>query len=896
MLAVDDAIVDVDHAAFAAYRWSAVYSYEARLRVQRSEFPNDLPDNPMAIYNGGRRLWVDARHNWWGDASGPYHPTRNPTGLGAPVTDLVRFLPWAIDASGTETTQLLVEGPSRVSPGATAAYFVDYFAGRAIDNAVLVVALPANATYVPGSGTGVYRADRHELFWRFGTLPAGAEGRLAFELTHAWGQASNSEANVAGLMLGDGLPAALEANSYLAWEEMTVRDTVPLSGAELATERSNYPDLDQILTNLTGAGFVLADANRIHWTSGGALTKVVLVDHERNATAIVDRNADGATAVASYPASVVLSDPSGSAALDLDTNALALGGAWADAAARGMRTTQATFSDCMSNCIAENKAAFLSRTRAKLSGIPACRRWLWDRIASAEKDCLRSIARLPLAVLDVRNSLDLTGCLGTCSIDPRLHYCVEDQVSCYPDVGGLGPGSWVSTCDTATGTLRVPRFERCAAGEPCIQSVGCYARALAAGRVTGKLSTAVRVARDPNAKLGRAGDVLPEELLTYTVTFENEGAGTAYGVYVRDELGPEFDIDTLDLRGEGEFVAATRTILWEVGELAPKGEAGSKGERTFRIRLRSDLPDGTVVANQAVVFFPSVPEVTPTNTVVNVIQPLVGAPQQLETSASQPLGITLAGGNAGGGALTFAVGDSVLNGELTGVAPNLIYTPDADFTGQDRFTFVVDDGRRRSRPAEVTIGVAPSNTDTTAPRVLWTSPESDGVRYGASSEPVGSAGGKDVYAPFVRVGFSEAMDPNTIADASLTVVDGTGTVVPVAVRWDGTANEAELAPLRAWADGTYTAAVDTAALDAAGNPLDSPYTWRFRIDAGGGVCAGDCNGDGLVTVDELVRAVNIALGSAALDVCRASDVDADGSVGIDELVRAVNAALQGCPR
>jgi cysteine-rich repeat protein len=61
-------------------------------------------------------------------------------------------------------------------------------------------------------------------------------------------------------------------------------------------------------------------------------------------------------------------------------------------------------------------------------------------------------------------------------------------------------------------------------------------------------------------------------------------------------------------------------------------------------------------------------------------------------------------------------------------------------------------------------------------------------------------------------------------------------------------------------------------------------------------CAGDCNGDGMVTVDELVRAVNIALGSAALGLCPGIDGNADGSAGIDELIRAVNNALQSCPR
>jgi hypothetical protein len=37
---------------------------------------------------------VDARRNWWGAASGPYHATRNPDGTGNPVSDGVRFDPW----------------------------------------------------------------------------------------------------------------------------------------------------------------------------------------------------------------------------------------------------------------------------------------------------------------------------------------------------------------------------------------------------------------------------------------------------------------------------------------------------------------------------------------------------------------------------------------------------------------------------------------------------------------------------------------------------------------------------------------------------------------------------------------------------------------------------------
>jgi hypothetical protein len=60
------------------------------------------------------------------------------------------------------------------------------------------------------------------------------------------------------------------------------------------------------------------------------------------------------------------------------------------------------------------------------------------------------------------------------------------------------------------------------------------------------------------------------------------------------------------------------------------------------------------------------------------------------------------------------------------------------------------------------------------------------------------------------------------------------------------------------------------------------------------VCAGDCNESGMVTVEELVRGVNIALDRAAVSLCTALDTDADGRVTVNEVVGAVNAALRGC--
>jgi len=61
-------------------------------------------------------------------------------------------------------------------------------------------------------------------------------------------------------------------------------------------------------------------------------------------------------------------------------------------------------------------------------------------------------------------------------------------------------------------------------------------------------------------------------------------------------------------------------------------------------------------------------------------------------------------------------------------------------------------------------------------------------------------------------------------------------------------------------------------------------------------CVGDCGQDGEVTVDELLKMVNIALGSTALSDCLAGDQNGDSSITIDEILRAVNNALTGCPQ
>lgn len=63
----------------------------------------------------------------------------------------------------------------------------------------------------------------------------------------------------------------------------------------------------------------------------------------------------------------------------------------------------------------------------------------------------------------------------------------------------------------------------------------------------------------------------------------------------------------------------------------------------------------------------------------------------------------------------------------------------------------------------------------------------------------------------------------------------------------------------------------------------------------GAQCAGDCNGDGSVVINELVLGVNIALGNQPVTACAAFDVNGNGQVTINELIAAVNNALGSCP-
>jgi len=60
-------------------------------------------------------------------------------------------------------------------------------------------------------------------------------------------------------------------------------------------------------------------------------------------------------------------------------------------------------------------------------------------------------------------------------------------------------------------------------------------------------------------------------------------------------------------------------------------------------------------------------------------------------------------------------------------------------------------------------------------------------------------------------------------------------------------------------------------------------------------CVGDCDSSGTVSINELIRGVNISLGLQDLSMCEAMDGNGNNAVAINELIQAVNFSLDGCP-
>jgi MYXO-CTERM domain-containing protein len=112
-----------------------------------------------------------------------------------------------------------------------------------------------------------------------------------------------------------------------------------------------------------------------------------------------------------------------------------------------------------------------------------------------------------------------------------------------------------------------------------------------------------------------------------------------------------------------------------------------------------EVNDGTVDSAAATVSI----------TVAAVNDLAVASAQWVAATEDTPVAVTLSGSDVDGDPLTYALLTGPSHGTLSGAPPALGYAPDADWAGEDTFTFRVNDGTADSAPATVTVAVAAVN-------------------------------------------------------------------------------------------------------------------------------------------------------------------------------------------
>ncbi len=135
------------------------------------------------------------------------------------------------------------------------------------------------------------------------------------------------------------------------------------------------------------------------------------------------------------------------------------------------------------------------------------------------------------------------------------------------------------------------------------------------------------------------------------------------------------------------------------GKLVYTPKSGFKGSDSFTFKLN----DGTVDSKPAMVSI----DVTSNN-------PPVADIQSITTAEDTPGVVNLMASDPDGDTLNYTVIEDPSHGKLSGTAPNLTYTPNANFNGPDSFTFKANDGTADSIVANVSITVTAANDAPTA--------------------------------------------------------------------------------------------------------------------------------------------------------------------------------------
>jgi hypothetical protein len=625
------------------------------------------------------------------------------------------------------TVEVEILGPNQMFPGEAVDYVVSFanYSPEVVANAVLTVRLPFLAAYAESSSGGIYWPGRHQVFWPLGDLVPGGRGRLLVTVVYEWGIPDGTVDGLAALLIGGGLnDEALDPESYLSYGATEVTAAVSLDEAQWQAAAAADADLLALYNQSLAGGYVWAGAYRLTFGDGSTSAQAIMIHRPTRAARFVYLD-DGHAVASTFAGSLfTVQDTTGGMTWDLNTEEPEYWGEWDLAGGASIPgTTRALLAPlsggagcCLNNCLSNvAMTAVVGRVGRLVEAALTAMDCQVGVETGSGTDLAKCAAGLQDKVPFLGDAIGVAECLRDCNADPNSHDCTEDLITCEP--GRFDLYHWFG----------VPRYHRyrcidgcystrresitCALNDCCVPGVGCRPSASAStlsadaegGGGAACKDGECNAPSDPNEKYGPEGDLLPGEWVSYLIEYENVGTGPAADVFILDYLDEAFDAATLQVGANASYSPAARLISWDIGLLDPAGQLGATGEVSLEARLRSDLPGGTIITNQATVYFPTVPEETPTGVVINVIQPVVAEPQRLTTQMNTPVSVRLRGREVSNAPLTYRLVQNPSYGTLSGTAPNLTYTPMEGRSGMDRFAFVVNNGVMDSRPAYVYI-------------------------------------------------------------------------------------------------------------------------------------------------------------------------------------------------
>jgi len=792
-------------------------------------------------------------------------------------TDLKQFVVEFEGISDTLGVHMI--GPDRINPGDEATFMVFYSnrLEETARDVILTVDIPINFTYVSSTQNGIYRHDSRydQVFWKLGDLQPGAYGKVTATMAAPWGlpeYTGSVRANIGARNAASALPIPID--DYLTYSPSKIIFEKRLTQGEIDGHLASDPELRALFDYGLELGYVFHGVGQqVIFSDGSDLMRLVMLDPEAFGPALLSKV--GAVSFFQKYAgdTFAIFDRNGGYRYDPNSRDFDVWGSWLE---HNSPTFATCLDNCLVTMAKKYAAKKIADHFKKISAGYNCTKCAGTQFTDTEacEDCENDLIELgiegtPLESLKdaVENTKDAAACFGDCYGNPEKYTCRENtaKVECTTNEWGQSAyryrvcgkswlwaftgaykwGSWTwssftcpysAPCDDSKAAEYIYDPQAAAiepepCGDPCFNATESGSLILGTRsyhRVSFKADASsgpavcetkrydITPAHDPNAKsVDVSGNVIPGQMLTYTIEYENEGAGTAYDVFILDELDPNLDETTLVIQNGGTYSQEGRLLSWDIGELSP----GQQGQVTFSVNVRDGLAGGTEITNFAEVHFPSAYEITPTNPVVNVVSLVTADPQSVETVSGAPLGIILTGGDAGGSPLFYRITSRPVNGELTGTPPDVTYTSAENFNGMDRFSFTAHNGVTQSNPAMVRIRVNPSPYDVTPPEVTRTYPGPGGTGIRVSNIEIGP----DMYPPTLTATFSEPVNPDTVNTSTFTVNGLTGNV-----SYDVLTRTAYFHPSVPLLESTvYTATLTTGVRDNSGNPMAANHIWNF---------------------------------------------------------------------